>query len=755
MSNRGLTIAAIAASFVICTGASRDSTAQVAVSNVQQNRFLPSGLPVDRETGDPGVTSTTTNTAIAAPDARAAATEPISGGPFREAPAAFDNKTNGFDNQGPNYDALTEDTVVALRSFNDNRFIFEEVEHVADGLGPTYNAQSCRECHQNIVTGGASQVAEHRTGRMDLLQFVESVGGSLIQSRSTNADIFERVPFEDSVSTLRISTNTLGAGFIEAIANDTLLKLRDAQPAAIRGTAQMVAVLEANNAPRIGRFGWKSQHASLESFAADAYLNEMGITTPLLPDENTSLGRNVGFGTAYDPVADPEDDGVDLKAFANFMRATKAPPRGAINSQVRAGENAFNAAGCSGCHVGTIRTAAPGTRINGGALRVKDAVGNKIIHPYSDFLLHDIGTGDGIPLLPGAEFASTMTQIRTAPLWALRTRNRLMHDGLSFTKEEAIARHAGQASAAKTAFEALNATQRAALLAFLDSLWGSIRYEARIVVTRLPVAGQGRLAAGTSVFVRALHPDERLRVDHVARTEIAIVARHLRREVEQRGIRLPVRSRAIGEVEAVGACGRARDGGLQEDVSLGLRDEAEDGDQRPGQHAGLPPRQIGHDFDPAREPLLHRAAAVQPVEQAVGEGARAGRRAHRIAQRHLLEREDHAVFRRLFDAHGAGRDLDVFTRVAQAHQLGLREDLAPAAVRFDLVVALEFEVVRVTKTVGKVAEKFAPAARSLLRRSAIAGGETYRQARELDHDAMLGRHSPGRSRWWTPVGVGG
>ena len=95
---------------------------------------------------------------------------------------------------------------------------------VADGLGPTFNAQACRECHQNIVTGGASQIAEHRTGRLELLQFVESVGGSLIQSRSTHPDIFERVPFEDSVSTLRISTNTLGAGFIEAIANDTLLR---------------------------------------------------------------------------------------------------------------------------------------------------------------------------------------------------------------------------------------------------------------------------------------------------------------------------------------------------------------------------------------------------------------------------------------------------------------------------------------------------------------------------------------------------
>ncbi|HET9862692.1 MAG TPA: di-heme oxidoredictase family protein, partial [Steroidobacteraceae bacterium] len=336
--------------------------------------------------------------------------------------------------------------------------------------GPTFNAQSCRECHQNIATGGASQVAEHRTGRMELLQFVESVGGSLIQSRATHADVFERVPFEDNISTLRISTNTLGAGFIEAVPNDTLIAIRNAQPASIRGRALEVAVLEANNAPRIGRFGWKSQHASLESFAADAYLNEMGITTPLLPEENSSLGRYIGFGTPFDPVQDPEDDGVDVRAFANFMRATKAPPRGPINAQVRAGELLFAQVGCGGCHVATLRTAAPGTRINGGALRVRDAIGNKIIHPYSDFLLHDIGTGDGVPVLPGAEFAGTAMQIRTAPLWGLRTRNRLMHDGLSFTKEEAIARHAGQAMAAKNAFDALGASQKDRVLAFLDSL---------------------------------------------------------------------------------------------------------------------------------------------------------------------------------------------------------------------------------------------------------------------------------------------
>jgi CxxC motif-containing protein (DUF1111 family) len=435
--------------------------AQTVAPNVDSHRFIVSPLRLDPETSTAEASTAAT---FSVPGETGVTTT------FREAPAAFDNRTNGFDPQGPVFETLTEDTVVPLRSFNDNRFVFEEVETVADGLGPTFNAQSCRECHQNIVTGGASQVAEHRTGRLDLLQFVESIGGSLIQSRATHPDIFERVPFEDNVGTLRISTNTLGAGFIEAVPNETLLGIRDRQPAAIRGTALEVAVLEAGNAPRIGRFGWKSQHASLESFAADAYLNEMGITSTTLPDENTSLGRFVGFGTPFDPVADPEDDGEDVVAFANFMRSTKAPPRGAITATARAGELLFNTAGCSGCHVSTLRTAAPGTRINGGAIRVRDAVGNKIIHPYSDFLLHDIGTGDGIPVLPGAAFASTAAQIRTAPLWALRTRNRLMHDGLSFTKQEAIARHAGQAAAAKAAYEALTTAQKDQVLAFLDSL---------------------------------------------------------------------------------------------------------------------------------------------------------------------------------------------------------------------------------------------------------------------------------------------
>jgi CxxC motif-containing protein (DUF1111 family) len=387
-----------------------------------------------------------------------------------EAPTGFDNATNGYLEQGPPYDELDEESVEALRSFNDNRFIFEEVEVLEDGLGPTYNAQSCRECHQNVVTGGASQVAEHRTGRLQGDSFFESLGGSLIQSRAISPDIVERVAFEDDVRTFRISTNTLGAGFVEAVSNATLLALRDRQPASMRGTALMVPVLEAGGRARIGRFGWKSQHASLVSFSGDAYLNEMGITSPLFPDENTSAGREVGYGTPWDPVEDPEDDGVDLIAFADFMRSTKAPARGPITPDVRAGERWFRDVGCATCHTPALVTAPAGTPINGGEFVVPPALGSKRFRPYSDFLMHDVGTGDGIPVLPGAEHAGTASQIRTAPLWAVRTRNRLMHDGFSFTKQEAIARHAGQASAVTARYQALTPAQQRQLLAFLDSL---------------------------------------------------------------------------------------------------------------------------------------------------------------------------------------------------------------------------------------------------------------------------------------------
>jgi CxxC motif-containing protein (DUF1111 family) len=321
-----------------------------------------------------------------------------------------------------------------------------------------------------VVTGGASQIAEHRTGHTENGVFFESLGGSLIQSRATYPEIVEHVVDTDETRTFRLSTNTLGNGYVECVADATILAIRDSQPENMRGLAPEVPVLEGDGSARIGRFGWKSQHASLVSFAADAYLNEMGITSPMLPDENTCSGQYVGYGTEYDPVEDPEDEGEDVDGFALFMRSTKAPPRGEITPEAIKGAKRFNALGCAVCHVSTLITAEQGTIINAGAFQVPEALGSMIIHPYSDFMLHDIGTGDGIPITPLPQHADTANKMRTAPLWGLRTRNRLMHDGLSFTFNEAIQRHQGQAADVTAAFNLLSDEEKGWLYAFLKSL---------------------------------------------------------------------------------------------------------------------------------------------------------------------------------------------------------------------------------------------------------------------------------------------
>jgi CxxC motif-containing protein (DUF1111 family) len=367
-----------------------------------------------------------------------------------EAPAGFDNSTNGH---------------LSQKLFDEFRQTFEEEEEIEDGLGPVFNDVGCANCHSVPVTGGSSTTFETRAGSLLRSgEFVEHPGGSLVHDNAISPEILERIlPGEDH--TLRGSLGVLGDGFVEAIADDTLVSISNNQPSDVRGLVIRVPVLEANGSSRVGRFGWKNQHASLRSFAADAYLNEMGITSPLQPSENSSDGKSVA---AYDKVLDPEDDGEDIGKFAEFMRATKVPPRGPISAaDDKAGQEIFDRIGCGSCHVSTIVTAPVGTAINGNTFHVPPALGNKTIHPYSDFLLHDIGTGD--PIVQNGGIA-TYDKVRTTPLWGLRTRGPFLHDGKSKTIVDAIRRHDGQAAKASAAFNSLSKRDTDTLLTFLDSL---------------------------------------------------------------------------------------------------------------------------------------------------------------------------------------------------------------------------------------------------------------------------------------------
>ena len=255
-------VASVATAAVLTTSLWGEGQRLSAVKQTPPNRFIPRGRAAPEGPAQFFSFSTPDNPSTRPPPAE----------------TGFDDLTNGYFQQGPDFDTITEDNVEPLRSYNDGRFVFEEKEMAEDGLGPTYNTQSCSACHQNIVTGGASQIAEHRTGHTFNGQFFESPGGSLIQSRATFPDIVEHVLPVDTVRTFRISTNTMGDGYVECVSDSTLTAIRDAQPPDQQGTAPEVAVLEGDGSPGVGRFGWKCQHRSLLSFASDAYLNEMGIT---------------------------------------------------------------------------------------------------------------------------------------------------------------------------------------------------------------------------------------------------------------------------------------------------------------------------------------------------------------------------------------------------------------------------------------------------------------------------------------------
>jgi CxxC motif-containing protein (DUF1111 family) len=204
----------------------------------------------------------------------------------------------------------------------------------------------------------------------------------------------------------------------------------------------------------------------LLSFIGDAYLNEMGVTNRLRPKDVTTVGK-----ITSDPEDIPDNLGLaDIDHFAQFIRGTKVPPRDAVLSSTafaQAGQNLFEKIGCATCHVSTITTAPAGTVINGGAFAVPEALGNKIIHPYSDFLLHDIGTGDGIVQNPPQD---TANKLRTVPLWGLRMHPRHMHDLKSLTLQNAIERHQGEAAHVERRFDELSPAEKQQLFTFLSSL---------------------------------------------------------------------------------------------------------------------------------------------------------------------------------------------------------------------------------------------------------------------------------------------
>jgi CxxC motif-containing protein (DUF1111 family) len=347
---------------------------------------------------------------------------------------------------------------------------FLEVETSEEGLGPAFNANSCGVCHNVPAVGGVSLVSEVRAAYRDEEGRIRALTGADGAPLDTLFHLFSipthgcqpSIPPEANIIARRVPIPLFGGGLVEDIPDEVLLNLADPDDRDGDGISGRAAVVTdvGTGRPRVGRFGWKSQQATLRTFSADAYRGEMGITNELFPQE-LATGVSAERLRLCDRVRDPEDIPdrrtrlAAIDNFEAFLKFLAPPPRGLIGEAARAGERVFAEIGCAACHMPVLET---------GSSR-NPLFDRKQVPLFSDLLLHDVGTGDGIPQ------ASAMPhEIRTPALWGLRVRRPLLHDGSASTPEDSIVRHRGEAENARRRFEQLAPGARDQLLAFLNSL---------------------------------------------------------------------------------------------------------------------------------------------------------------------------------------------------------------------------------------------------------------------------------------------
>jgi CxxC motif-containing protein (DUF1111 family) len=395
---------------------------------------------------------------------------------------------------------------------------FNAVEESEDGLGPLFNERACGNCHNIPVPGGSGVQIERRFGSFTDGAFYgydqpeDDQGGTLRQLFSNgtyqNGNVTCTIPVEKEPADANIhnvgrrSLPLFGLGLIDAMPDGFFDFLAAIEPAETRGIvlrrkSDFPDVRDPNQSltrTRVQRFGLKNQQTNLVSFSGDAYINEMGITTqscfkgtPILAFANENLpngqaiqaGCNGGDLAPANPPGNPNipqftDDVVgscagglsevqeDMENFRFFMEHLAPPPRD-LSDPIGAGIGAivFVAAGCADCH-SAFAFVTPPNPFNG-------VPGNFVFFPFSDFLVHDMGSlGDRIGAT--GDSLATTRQMRTSPLWGARFNTQLLHDGRAHSVREAILAHDGQGKAARDRFAALSSADQSFLLKFVNSL---------------------------------------------------------------------------------------------------------------------------------------------------------------------------------------------------------------------------------------------------------------------------------------------
>jgi hypothetical protein len=412
-----------------------------------------------------------------------------------------------------------------LTTFATGQLNFKQIQTVPQ-LGPLFNGTACAGCHTQPSMGGGNLIINEIRVRDDpapspvqsfavdnmLRNGPQTQGGTPIFVNGMTAEplgcqitvpgcrLSECQQEEASLTTFNTSLPTcdpssanfagggncavgratlplFGDGLVEAVDDQTLIQLAQNEPAAVQGVVKMVTENFLSTA-HVGRFGWKDDHAFLRGFAGDAYLKEMGITNPDNPVDISSCALGVTqYGVALEDtgveVPTGPDGRADIDRFADFMRALAPPPTLPQNSSSTAGKALFSQLGCAECHAPSLTTASnpslfipPSTGGTPMSSTVNKALAKQTFHPYSDFLLHNMGSlGDGI-----TSGSAGPMMMRTPPLWGIRAKSIFLDDGRAGDIPTAISLHDGQGKAAAQAFQALSGSQQEDLVNFLDTL---------------------------------------------------------------------------------------------------------------------------------------------------------------------------------------------------------------------------------------------------------------------------------------------
>lgn len=382
-----------------------------------------------------------------------------------------------------------------------------------DGLGPLFNASACISCHvrdgrgkppaenalnsvgmlvrvsvkanasargqlgvvpeptygvqlQDMAVPGVTPEAKVRVRYSEIeVTFADGFRLSLQKPELVISNLGYGPLHPDTEFSARIAPPMIGLGLLEAIDSASLLAKQDPQDLdgnGIRGQANWVWDA-ARNTYALGRFGWKAGQPTLAQQNAHAFANDLGLTSALIAqDDCTAAQRNCHS----QPHGGQPEVSEKIANAVLFYTRNLAPPlrRNLHDARVQQGQALFHQAGCAACHTPSHRTRADAA---------EPELADQLIYPYTDLLLHDMGEGlaDQRP-----EFAAHGSQWRTAPLWGIGLTQTVsghqhyLHDGRARSLLEAIIWHGGEAEAAKQQVLHFNASERAALLAFLESL---------------------------------------------------------------------------------------------------------------------------------------------------------------------------------------------------------------------------------------------------------------------------------------------